>query len=129
VPHESLVRWAGLLTGAIVTLLRSIVFIKSVHIVVGIALTGGLAVLLYEVIVDRITILTWTAVALFVIEGVVLIANGWKCPLTSYAERLGSTHGQVTDIFLPKWFADRFFQIFGALWAVALLLLAIRMLD
>jgi hypothetical protein len=129
VPHESLVRWAGLLTGAIVTLLRSIVFIKSVHIVVGIALTGGLAVLLYEVIVDRITILTWTAVALFLIEGVVLIANGWKCPLTSYAERLGSTHGQVTDIFLPKWFADRFFQIFGALWAVALLLLAIRMLD
>jgi hypothetical protein len=110
-------------------MLRSIVFIKSVHIVIGIALSGGLAVLLYEAIVDKITILTWIAVALFLVEGVVLIANGWKCPLTSYAERLGSTHGQVTDIFLPKWFADRVFQIYGAFLAVALLLLVIRILD
>jgi len=109
--------------------LRSIVLIKSIHVLFGVALTGGLAVLLYEVIVDRITILTWIAVALFLIEGVVLIANGWKCPLTSYAEKLGSTHGRVTDLFLPKWFADRFFQIYGALLAVALLLLAVRMLD
>jgi hypothetical protein len=110
-------------------MLRSIVFIKSVHIVFGIALTGALAVLLYEVIADKITILTWIAVALFLIEGVVLIANGWKCPLTSYAERLGSTHGRVTDIFLPKWLADRFFQIYGALLAAALLLLVIRIVD
>ena len=115
--------------GATTSMLRSIAFIKSVHILIGIVLNGGLAVLLYEVIVDKITILTWIAVALFLIEGVVLVANGWKCPLTSYAERLGSTHGQVTDIFLPKWFADRFFQICGALWAVALLLVVVRLLT
>jgi hypothetical protein len=42
-------------------LLRSIAFVKSVHIVIGIALTGGLAVLLYDVIVDKITIQTWIA--------------------------------------------------------------------
>lgn len=110
-------------------MLRSIVFIKSVHTVIFVFMTGALAVLLYEVIVDKITILTWIAVALFLIEGIVLIVNGWKCPLTNYTERLGSTHGQVTDIFLPKWFADRVFQIYGVLWAVALLLLVIRMLD
>lgn len=109
-------------------MLRSIVFIKSVHTVIFLFMSGALAVLLYEVIIDKITILTWIAVALFLIEGVVLIASGWKCPLTSYAERLGSTHGQVTDIFLPKWFADRVFQIYGTLWGVALLLLVIRML-
>ena len=108
---------------------RSIALIKSVHILFGVALTGGLAVLIYQVITDKITILAWVAVAFFLIEGVVLIANGWKCPLTTYAEKLGSTHGRVTDLFLPKWFADRFFQIFGALWAVAVLGLAIRMLD
>jgi hypothetical protein len=110
-------------------MLRSVAFIKSLHIAFGVALIGGLAMLLHEVAVDKITILSWIAVALFLIEGVVLIANGWKCPLTTYAERLGSTHGQVTDMFLPKWVADRFFQVFGAIWAVALLLLAIRMLT
>ncbi len=110
-------------------MLRSIVFIKSIHTLIFVFMSGALAVLLYEVVVDKITILTWIAVALFLIEGIVLIVNGWKCPLTNYTERLGSTHGQVTDIFLPKWFADRVFQIYGVLWAVALLLLVIRMLD
>jgi len=110
-------------------MLRSVAFIKSLHIVFGAVLFCGLAVLFYEVTVDKITILSWIAVALFLVEGVALVANGWKCPLTGYAERLGSTHGRVTDMFLPKWFADRFFQIGGALWAVALLLLAIRILD
>jgi hypothetical protein len=110
-------------------MLRSITFIKFVHTVVFVFLSGALAVFLYEVSVDKITFLTWIAVALFLAEGVVLIANGWKCPLTTYVERLGSTHGQVTDIFLPKWFADRIFHIYRGLLAVALVLLAIRMLD
>ena len=92
-------------------------------------MTGALVVFLHEVINDRITILTWIAIVLFLVEGVVLIFNGWKCPLTRYAEHLGSTHGQVTDIFLPIWFSDRVFIIYGALWAVALLLFAIRMLN
>jgi hypothetical protein len=109
-------------------MLRSIVFVKAVHTAIFVFMSGALAVLLYEVIVDKVTFLTWIAVALFLIEGVVLIAHGWKCPLTSYAERLGSTHGQVTDIFLPKWFADHVFQIYGTLLAVALLLLVIRIL-
>jgi len=85
--------------------------------------------LLYEVLFDRITMLTWIAMGAFVIEGLILIANGWKCPLTTYAEELGSIHGQVTDIFLPKWFADRVFQIFDSLFALALLVLAFRLLT
>jgi len=85
--------------------------------------------LLYEVLFDRITMLTWIAMGAFVIEGLILIANGWKCPLTTFAEELGSIHGQVTDIFLPKWFAERVFQIFGSLFALALLVLAFRLLT
>jgi hypothetical protein len=89
-----------------------------------------MAVLLYEVVVDKISNLTWIAVALFAVEGIVLIANNWTCPLTTYAESLESYHGQVTDIFfLPKWFGDRIFIIYGGLLVVALLLLLIRLLT
>jgi len=89
-----------------------------------------MAVLLYEVVVDQISILSWIAVALFAIEGIVLIANNWTCPLTTYAESLESYHGQVIDIFfLPKWFGDRIFTIYGGLLIVALLLLVIRLLS
>lgn len=108
-------------------MLRSIAFIRLVHTVIFIFLSVILAVLLYEVIADKITWLTWIAVGLFTVEGIVLIVSGWKCPLTAYAESLGSNHGQVTDVFLPKWFADRVFIIYGGLYALAVLLLLMRL--
>jgi len=38
-------------------------------------------------------------------ESLVYAASGFRCPLTSLAERLGARRGSVTDIYLPKWFA------------------------
>jgi hypothetical protein len=42
-----------------------------------------------------------------VVGGEILIfaANGFHCPLTPLARRLGDPTGSVTDIYLPKWFA------------------------
>lgn len=89
-----------------------------------------MAVLLYEVVADKISILTWIAIVLFAIEGIILIANHWTCPLTTYTEGLESYHGQVIDIFcLPKWFGNRIFTIYGGLLAATLLLLVIRLLS
>ncbi len=109
--------------------LRSITFIKSVHTIIFVPLSGLLFILLYEVAVGRITYFTWIAVAVFLAEGVVLMTHNWRCPLTMYAERLGSTHGQITDFFFPKWFADRVFIVYGGLFAVSLVFLVIRLLT
>jgi len=108
--------------------MRSQLFIETFHTVIFILMSCMLFALLYEVIFDQITTLTWIAVGAFVIEGLILVVNGWKCPLTNYAEELGSVHGQVTDIFLPKWFANRVFQIYGGLFSLAIVLLAFRLL-
>jgi hypothetical protein len=43
--------------------LRSITFIKSVHTIVFVPLSGLLFVLVYEVATDRITYLSWIAVS------------------------------------------------------------------
>lgn len=45
-------------------------------------------------------------------EMVVYAGNRWRCPLTELAERVGADSGRVTDIFLPRWFADRIPQIY-----------------
>ena len=75
-----------------------------------------MAVLLYEVIADKILIFTWISVALFAIEVIVLMLNNWTCPLTIYAKNLESYRGQTTDIFfLPKRFGDRMFIFYGGL--------------
>lgn len=108
--------------------LRSIKFIKSMHTIVFVPLSALLVILLYEVVFDRITYFTWIAVAVILAEGVVLMTHNYRCPLTMYAERLGSTHGQITDFFFPKWFADRVFLVYSGLFAVSLVSLVIRLL-
>lgn len=47
------------------------------------------------------------AIAASVVAGetVVFAANGFRCPLTPVAERLGAKSGSVTDIYLPRWLA------------------------
>jgi hypothetical protein len=87
-----------------------------------------LVLLLYQVIFDKITALTWILVGVFFVEAISLWLFGWRCPLTVYTERLGSDHGQITDILLPRWLADRTFEIFGVLFAIALLILLIRLI-
>lgn len=65
-----------MLIRVIEAMLRSITFIRSVHTAIFIFLSGLLAVLLYEVIVDKITFLTWIAVTVFLAEGIILMASG-----------------------------------------------------
>ncbi len=113
---------------AITARLHSITFIKSVHTIIFVPLSGLLFGFAYEVAVGRITYLTWIAVSVFLAEGVVLKTNNGRCPLTKYAERLGSTHGQITDFFFPKWFADRVFLVYGGLFALTVVILVIRLL-
>ena len=109
-------------------MIRSIRFIKALHAALFIIGSGLLVVLLYEVVSGRITTLTWITVIVFIGEGIILVSSGWRCPLTVYPENLGATRGQVTDLFLQKWFAYRVFYIYGALFAIALVILIIRLL-
>ena len=108
---------------------HSVAFIELVHTVLFVVLSVVLILFVYEVVMDRITSLTWIAVGLFSVEGIVLIVNGWKCPLTTVSEARGSMHGQITDRVLPKWFADRVFVIYGCLYAVGVLVLVVRLLG
>jgi hypothetical protein len=46
------------------------------------------------------------ATSLIAAEAIVFVANSGICPLTQLAERLGSGHGSVSDIFLPRRVAE-----------------------
>ncbi|UCE08096.1 MAG: hypothetical protein JSW07_08750 [bacterium] len=78
---------------------------------------------------DQLSVFTWIASGLIVLEGVMLVANGWRCPLTTYAEKLGASKGTVTDIFLPEWLAAHVFTIFGALTILSAILLLISVIE
>jgi len=107
----------------------TVVQIKLIHTAIFIILSACVLYILTSGAFDRITPWTWAAVAAIVVEGLVLAVSGGRCPLTIAAERLGAVNGSVSDIFLPKWFADRIFPICGGLFFVGCLLIAVRILS
>ena len=106
----------------------TIFHVKLIHTLIFWLLSACVLYVLFSGVADSITTWTWVAVGLFLVESVVLAASGWTCPLTILAERLGAVRGSVTDIFLPKWFADRIFPICGTTFGVALLVIFFRVL-
>jgi hypothetical protein len=106
----------------------TILQVKLVHTLIFWMLSVCVLYTLFSGLADRVTVWTWVAVGLVTVESVVLIASGWTCPLTILAERLGAERGSVTDIFLPAWLADRIFPICGTTYAIALFLIAVRVL-
>jgi hypothetical protein len=106
----------------------TIFHIKLIHTLIFWVLSACVVFSLFSSISGYITIWTWVAVALVLVESVVLIVSGWTCPLTLLAEHLGTKQGSVADIFLPKWFADRIFPICGTTFGVSLLVLLVRVL-
>lgn len=106
----------------------SILQIKIVHTIILWILSVCVAYVLFCGIADRVTHWTWVAAGLVLAEGIVLMASGWKCPLTLLAESRGADHGSVADLFLPRWLAERLFPICGTVYVIALFLLLWRVL-
>lgn len=96
------------------------------HTLIFFELSASAIYLLVSTIINRRT--RWTSIAALSLaaESVVLVAFGWNCPLRLWAERLGAERGSVTDIYLPRWLADRIFIIFTPIMVAGYLGLAIR---
>ena len=92
---------------------RAIAAIKLVHS--AIFLLNSAAILHIFAAGVRARPSRWTPAALAIAftEVAVFAANRGRCPLTDLVESLGAESGRVSDIFLPRWFADRIPQLCG----------------
>ncbi len=81
--------------------------IKAVHTAIFASMSWAVLYILYSGLTNRVSRTTGVAVAAVLGEGLVFWSNGWICPLTKVAERLGEANGTVGDIFLPQRFARR----------------------
>lgn len=110
-------------------MLRSLTFIKILHSAIFWFFTVANLIVLAAALTGQTSTLTWIALTAILVEGIILVLNDWRCPLRIYAEDIGAVSGQVTDIFLPKWFADRIFQICGGLFLFSLVVLLARLVT
>jgi hypothetical protein len=66
------------------------------------------------------------AVTSMVIEGVVVLLNQCRCPLTLLAEKYGAEKGTITDIFFPDFIARHIFRVSFPVLVIGLIYLVFR---
>jgi len=89
----------------------AIVGLKLVHSAIFLVNSAAILHIFVAGIRDRPSRWTGPALALALAESTVFVANRGRCPLTTVAEALGAESGRVSDIFLPRWCADRIPQL------------------
>jgi hypothetical protein len=70
----------------------------------------------------------WTGalIGIIVVEGIVLVANGWRCPLTDIAARYTDDRRDNFDIYLPLWLARHNKAIFTTIFVFAVMFSALQ---
>jgi len=100
--------------------------VKFIHTLVWIFMVSVIFYVLYCGISNQVSVLTWLAVSIIVLEGIVLAAFKMSCPLTNLARRYSDSTNHNFDIYLPEWLARYNKQIFTSLFVLGLIIVFIR---
>jgi hypothetical protein len=101
--------------------------IKLIHTIIWIFFNVVIFYLLYAVISGKIDKWMWMGLALFLLEGLVLLLFKMKCPLTVIARRYSDSTEENFDIYLPNWLAKHNKIIYTSILAVIILILISRL--
>jgi hypothetical protein len=101
---------------------EAIFAIKLVHSLAFGVIQTAIVYLLYKGLRRQTDRNAAVAASIAIGESAIYAGNGFRCPLTDLAERLGSEHGAVTDIFLPRWLASNVARIYTPLLVLAIAL-------
>jgi hypothetical protein len=99
-----------------------LVAIKTVHTMAFFSIGSCLGYFAYSSLRGRSDRRATIAGVVVTGETLIYALNGFRCPLTDVAERLGSEHGSVADIYLPHWIEAHLPEITGPIFAGAVLL-------
>ncbi len=103
---------------------QKVFIIKFIHSIIYFFMVACMAYIFYCAIARRYDWTLLLALAAIVIEVLVLVLNRGTCPFTPLAEKYGTEHGAVTDLFLPNWCARNTFRISAIVVVIELIWLA-----
>jgi len=106
----------------------ALVGVKSFHSLAFFVIQSAICYLVYAGATGRTDRRAGIALGIAAGESLIYAGNGFRCPLTGVAEKLGAEKGSVTDIFLPGWLASNIARIYGPLIAFGVLLHARNLL-
>ena len=103
--------------------------IKFVHSLIFWWQVACLTFLLYAGIARVFDVFVAVALASISFNGLLLLLNAGRCPMTTLAERQGAAQGSVTGIFLPDAIPLNVFKVSVPLFCIELLLLVVRYIS
>jgi len=107
---------------------QKLLLIKLVHTLIWAFYVLVIGYILYAGIFDDVNLLAWVAIGLVIVEGVILMFNEGRCPLTPIAARYTKKMDDSFDIFLPNWLARNNKIIFGSIASVGAAMIIYRAL-
>jgi hypothetical protein len=81
--------------------------IKIIHTVIWFLMVSATGFVFYAGLTGLTNIYVWLAIALVLVEGAALAANGWVCPLRKLAVRIQPDLPPHGDLMLPSWLLFR----------------------
>jgi hypothetical protein len=108
---------------------KKLLTVKIVHTLIWLFFVTAIFYILYSVITNKITITTWIAIVLIVVEGAVLVLFKMFCPLTLIARKYSDSEKDNFDIFLPNWLARHNKIIFTTIYLVGVIIVLIRVIG
>lgn len=108
---------------------EKLIVIKSIHTAIWLFYVFVFGYILFAGIFNRIDALLWISIGLVIFEGIILIVNGWKCPLTVIAYKYSNDHEIGFDIFLPRIIAKYSKTFFVIVFLLELLLILYRLVE
>lgn len=108
---------------------QKLFFVKLVHTIIWVFFVCVIGYVVYAGIYNQIGTTVWIAIGLVILEGIVILMNDGKCPLTDIGGRYTTDRNDAFDIFLPNWLAKYNKLIFTSIFAVGVVLVLYRVLQ
>lgn len=106
-----------------------LVLIKLLHTLIWIFFVVVIGYVVYAGVANKIDGFVWYAIGLVVIEGIILVVNKMRCPLTPLAARFTTASEENFDIYLPRWLARNNKSIFTSIFAFGVVMVVYRIVQ
>ena len=97
---------------------KKVFITKSIHLTLFILMCVSLFYILYCAITRTYDWTLLAAILMILINGLSIVLNHGRCPLTTLAEKYGAENGAVTHLVLPKSAARYVFKFFTVVAAI-----------
>lgn len=104
---------------------KTVFTIKATHLTLFILMIVSLFYTFYAAIAGVYNLWLLAAMIMILIDGLSIVLNKGRCPLTTLAERYGAANGAVTHLIVGKWAARYVFKFFAVLFVIELVWLGI----